>query len=165
MCYLCDGGTVDELLDQVAANIERVGWHVSGVSEGPRLGWAFTIGLSERFDHPELAMTGACCFACAGAWLHELGERVAAGERFVPGSEVVVPSGAAVRFGPVHERQWQSDRFNLWKEYYARAGAAPVRAALQVILRDRDGTWQDDHANRRWRHHRLDRSPLDTRHR
>lgn len=114
---------------------------------------------------PELAITGVRCFPCARGWLHEVGARVAAGERVVAGNEVVLPRGQPVRFGPVHERQWQGDRFNLWKDFYARAGLVPARDAIQVIVRDRQGRWQDDHRNRSWRRQRLDRSPLDTRHR
>jgi len=44
---------------QVPADIETYGWHVIEVpedDEGP--GFAFTIGLFRRFEHPELIVFG-----------------------------------------------------------------------------------------------------------
>jgi hypothetical protein len=64
-----------------------------------------------------------------------------------------------VRFGSVHPRQWQSDRFNGWLAYYELRPWAPQPDALQLIIRTNDGRWQDDDRNRRWRSERLDGLP------
>jgi len=50
---------MDEVERRVREDIRRFGWHVvkvMGDEHGP--GWAYTIGLLERFEHPELAVFG-----------------------------------------------------------------------------------------------------------
>jgi hypothetical protein len=58
-----DGEEADDADVRVRSDIERYGWHVALVppehEDDPRsIGWAFTIGLFERFQHPELAVFG-----------------------------------------------------------------------------------------------------------
>jgi hypothetical protein len=137
MCFICDGGTEEEFDDLVDSCINgEPGWFVMGVydADGPP-GWAYTIGLQERFDHPELVLTGRSCFHCAGATINEIGVRVAAGEKFVEGDHVWLADGRGeVRFGSVHENHWLTDRFNAWKGFYrSRRSRTPVKAALQLI--------------------------------
>lgn len=161
MCFICDGGTPDELMRSIAGHIEQYGWHVSAVSDGvPGLGWAYTVGLTETFGHPELITTGMCCMECAHSTLNNVGEMVAAGSTFAPGDEVFDEGAVRARIGAVHERHWQSGRFNTWLEYYGgRPWDPPERLALQVLTLDRRGRWQDDRRNRRWPLDRLDRAP------
>ncbi len=54
---------LDEADLRVRSDIERYGWHVALVPperpEDPRsIGWGFTIGLTERLGHPEIAVFG-----------------------------------------------------------------------------------------------------------
>ena len=163
MCFICDGGTEEEFDDLVESCIDgEPGWFVMGVydDDGPP-GWAYSIGLQERFDHPELVLTGRACFHCAGTMINEIGARVAAGEKFVVGDHIWLGEGGGeVRFGPVHDNHWLTDRFNAWKAFYrSRRASAPPRRALQMIWTNDVGRWQDDPVHRRWSRERLDRSP------
>jgi Domain of unknown function (DUF4262) len=160
MCFICDGGTHEELLQRVERGIDEVGWFLYGVEAGRERGlWVHTIGLTERFAHPELIVTDGCCDDCAAGMLRQLATQVRDGRAFAVGDEVVSASGTGrARFGPVHPRQWQTDRFALWRQYYSTRPWAPEPIALQVITLQ-SGRWQDDPTNPRWRHHRLDRTP------
>lgn len=80
-------GEHDEVDTRVRADIERHGWHVVIVppeQESP--GWAHTIGLLERFGHPELIVFGMD-FQALGPLLNHLGGQIRAGRGFEPGSE------------------------------------------------------------------------------
>lgn len=161
MCFICDGGTDEEFDDLIESCIDDPGWFVMGVYDpGGPPGWAYTIGLRESFDHPELVLTGRACFHCAHKALNELGDRVAGGDKFVIGDHVFLPEGGEVRFAKVHENHWQTDLFNAWKAFYrARRVTSPPREALQVVWLDDRGRWQDSPDRRRWREERLDRGP------
>jgi hypothetical protein len=160
MCFICDGGTHEELQDRIGCSIERKGWYVAGVEKpGGRLDWAYTIGLSERFDHPELVVTGRACWDCAVDMLDKAARQVAAGRRLDVGDSLALFPGAA-RAGAVHPEQWAGDRFAQWWRYYGGVGAPPEARALQLIWLDDDGTWQDDARRpRRWSRERLDQTP------
>lgn len=59
MCMMCDGATPDEMRFMVYGHIEKYGWHIVYVENQKRsASWAYTIGLSSRFGHPELAVVG-----------------------------------------------------------------------------------------------------------
>ncbi|HSL57634.1 MAG TPA: DUF4262 domain-containing protein [Acidimicrobiales bacterium] len=159
MCFMCDGGTYEQYQQLVADHIERFGWHIAGVEpEGMRPAWAYTIGMLERYEHPELIITGLCCFDCGQSVLNAVGRVVADGGRLAPGDEVVVRD-RVVRIGSVHPRQWETDLFNFWWRRHEMLTMPPSPAAVQVIIADAHGRWQDDRANRRWRHERLDAAP------
>lgn len=165
MCFICDGGTHDEYDAIVAANIEKSGWHLTGVeASGHNPGWVYSIGLIESFGHPELIVMGDCCMQCAAAQINDLGRLIKAGTHCTVDSAVCAghPGGPA-RFGPVHGAHWK-DRLGTWLNYYAPLGLPFQPSALQVINRNLSGMWQDDAKS--WRHLRLDRPPLrQTRHR
>lgn len=156
---MCDGGTVDEYNAIVSNNIEKSGWHLTGVDRSDSSpGWVYTIGLIERFDHPELVVMGGCCMECAAAQLNDLGRLIQAGTRLAVGTAVCDghPGGPA-RFGHVHAGRWK-DRLGSWMTYYTPLGLPFERSALQVINRDTSGLWQDE--TRLWSNLRLDRPPL-----
>lgn len=159
MCFICDGGTHDEYDAVVAANMKKFGWHLTGVeaSRGSP-GCVDTIGLIERFDHPELIVMGGCCMQCGAAHLNDLGRLIEAGTSCTVDSAVCAghPGGPA-RFGPVHAGHW-SNRLGTWMNYYKPRGMPFEPAALQVITQDLSGAWQDEVSS--WRHLRLDRPPL-----
>ena len=79
----------DDLDSRVARDIARFGWHLVLIppAEGTP-GWAHTVGLVERFDHPELIVFGSD-FELLGPLLNALGERVRAGARLAPDQEVM----------------------------------------------------------------------------
>lgn len=75
----------DEVEARVRSDIERHGWHVVIVPpEADAPGWAHSIGLWERFGHPELIVFGSEPRQLA-ALVNALGERVRAGRRFAAG--------------------------------------------------------------------------------
>lgn len=76
MCEMCNGASYEEVLDDLDACVRRYGWAVQGV-EGRRP-WAYTIGLAERFGHPELVLAGIAVPAAVTA-LNALGTMVATG--------------------------------------------------------------------------------------
>jgi hypothetical protein len=78
----------DEIELRVRADIERSGWHVVILPpEGGTPGWMHTIGLQERFDHPELIVFGSD-LERLGPLVNHLGERVRAGERYAEAADV-----------------------------------------------------------------------------
>jgi hypothetical protein len=77
----------DEIDLRVRGDIERHGWHVVIVPpESDSPGWAHTIGLFERYQHPELLVFGSEPRQL-GALVNALGERVRGGRRFAAGEE------------------------------------------------------------------------------
>jgi hypothetical protein len=166
MCFFCNGGSADEWARSVDRNIDDNGFTVVAV-EGPGLngvgGWAYSIGLTERFDHPELVVTGGCCSACGRQLIADVASLVTAGDHFDVGDELSLGSRRAVRFAPVHPMQWSTDRFNAWLEHYtSKPWAWPMQCALQIVWLDKRRRWQDDQRNKRWPFDRLDRAPHRT---
>lgn len=166
MCHFCDGASFDDLarhLDQDLESLGRAFVGVDGPGPGGVGGWTYSIGLLERFEHPELVVTGQCCLECAAAMLGDVAALVTAGDHFQPGDQLSLGEGREVRFGSVHADHWLTDRFNIWLEYYDRKPwAPPPQRALQVLWLDDRGRWQDDGRSKRWPFERLDRAPHKT---
>ena len=77
----------DEVDARVQNDIQRHGWHVVLVPpEQDSPGWAHTIGLWERYRHPELLVFGSEPRVLTGL-LNTLGERVRGGRRFAAGEQ------------------------------------------------------------------------------
>jgi hypothetical protein len=77
-----------ELDARVQSDIARFGWHlvmIPPTRESP--GWVHTIGLYERFAHPELIVFGND-FSVLSPLINAVGERIRAGARFESGSEL-----------------------------------------------------------------------------
>lgn len=73
---------------RVRADIARFGWHLVLIPpDHGAPGWAHTIGLTERFAHPELIVFGKDLSVLAPL-LNALGERVRGGARLSAGSEL-----------------------------------------------------------------------------
>jgi hypothetical protein len=133
MCDICDGMTHEEFNQRTMRCIEEYGWYITGVEDGPELGWAYTIGLLEGFDHPELIVVGLE-WPGSGNLLNQLGERVAAGQLLHPGLAAYRPDG--VEFGAVAPDQWKAQStFAGWHGYYEWRGGAPADpCAVQVFV-------------------------------
>ena len=84
-------------LERVRALIEECGWALQGVfprAEHPEDGsdlWIYTVGLAQRFGHPELVIVNLPQ-AVSASILNALGDRIKDGARFEHGSVI---SGAA----------------------------------------------------------------------
>jgi hypothetical protein len=133
MCDICNGMTHEESYQRTMRAIEQYGWAISGVEAGSGLGWAYTIGLLEGFDHPELVVIGLG-WPGGGNLLNQLGERVAAGQLLYPGLSTYRADG--VEFGAVAPDQWKTQStFAGWQGYYEWRGGAPADPfAVQVFV-------------------------------
>jgi len=77
-----------EIDARVREHIARFGWHLVLIPPTPSApGWVHTIGLEERFAHPELIVFGND-FSVLAPLVNTLGERVRGGARLEPGSEL-----------------------------------------------------------------------------
>ena len=138
------------LEERVAADIAGRGFHLGLVpAEGGTPGWAFSIGLAERFGHPELV-----AFApdpeFAGGLVENLAMRVLRGQRFdaaaPAASEVRVPGILGeheVCFRPV-DRKWVPVFLGNVAWHYREGGPRPRPESqpvpvLQCFWPDRGG--------------------------
>lgn len=137
MCVICDGATEDELLFDLHGKIERYGWTGVAVEAGhDNPGWAYTIGLSDHFEHPELVVVGLpppdayWMLGHVARYVRD-GGCVEVGERIL-----LARAGIDVVVGDVHPDQWdEHDTFNQWLNYYGALGPPyPEERALQLIL-------------------------------
>lgn len=130
----------DEVDERVRADIARHGWHVVLVPpETDSPGWAHSIGLWERFEHPELLVFGSEPRQL-GALVNALGERVRGGRRFAAGElDAGVLAGLPFAFRAVAPR---------WTNVFLGNAAWHYRservAALQGFWPDRGGRFPWD---------------------
>ncbi len=133
---MCEGFSLDDVLALDAARIAEYGFVIIGVEgrepdHGP---WAYTVGLLDAADHPELIMAGPKLETC-GAILSVLGHAVVdEGERFDVGDRIDTPAGDAI-VGVVHQIQYALDTFNFWYNLH-EFGALRTHAleAVQIVL-------------------------------
>jgi hypothetical protein len=135
---------------RVRDHIARFGWHLVMVPPTPDAsGWVHTIGLEERFGHPELIVFGGD-FSVLSPLLNALGERVRAGVRLAADSELHgVIEGLPVAFRSV-QAKWIEPFLGNAAWHYQRE-AIP---ALQVFWPDPSGhfPWQPE-CDPAWRGH------------
>jgi hypothetical protein len=140
---MCNCPSDEELYRYIDDAIDGGRWAISGVGVGPpdELKWLYTIGLEERFAHPELVVVGVCCGPCGGGILNRVGDRIAAGDRFdVASEEPIDLDGGFVHVRPVRSECWASSWFAVWHSYYdAKPYAPPPARAVQVVFQDRHG--------------------------
>ncbi|MBX3726893.1 MAG: DUF4262 domain-containing protein [Xanthomonadales bacterium] len=120
----------------IAANIRSHGWHcvmVAPEAEGEEA-FAYTIGLAERFDQPEVLVFGlpeasahALLARCVG--LAEAGQRLAAAER-----DDLLGGGFKVRLVPL-----RADRYDEYLGTAFRHYAERPFQALVLFWPDREG--------------------------
>jgi uncharacterized protein DUF4262 len=119
---------------QVHADIATYGWHVVKVTEddeGP--GFAFTIGLHKRFEHPELIVFGLP-LDTMHLMLNAAGEAVRAGRAYAVGQSYDdVLNGYSCTFRPVPRRHYEA--FLGYARWYYRGDDFP---ALQLVWPDRE---------------------------
>lgn len=119
---------------------ERIQHDVADVDAAYEASFAYTVGLTPRFGHPEIILVGA--WSLAGHFLNRVGDLVRAGQRFEPGdtSAEVLPD-FVVRFDDVGERcRWGLLTLAHWANHRAYFDA------LQLVLPDRWGRWPEDPA-------------------
>jgi hypothetical protein len=133
---------------RVRADIARFGWHLVLIPpDHGAAGWVHTIGLEERFGHPELIVFGNDLGVLAPL-LNALGERVRAGAAFVAGSELEgVLEGLPVAFRALAQK-WVQPFLGNAAWHYKRERVA----ALQCFWPDPGGRfpWHAE-AEAEWR--------------
>jgi len=142
---MCNCPSPHDLFTSIDEAIDGGRWMISGVADGPpgQSKWLYTIGLAERFRHPELVVVGVCCASCFGWVLNDLGDRVSAGERLDRATAeplAVGTNGGLVHLRPVRAECWESDSFAVWHAYYRdKPCDAPPADAMQVVCSDGGG--------------------------
>jgi len=131
MCVMCDGMSYEDALQDLIDRKEKWGWALQGVEARPP--WTYTIGLLERFDHPELVMTGVPITVAFNV-LNVLGTRIAVGERFEPGTEDIVVGETALRFVAVHGVHLAAGLVGMWQNAYSTDPGMLERLAVVQAL-------------------------------
>jgi hypothetical protein len=124
----------------VAGFVEKIakfGFTVVAVgTTDDKRGWAYTIGLVDNFDHPELVVAGVLR-RNAGRLVAELGERVVSGLRLDPSTSPMLLHEAEVGIRPVHERHLHGDLVSAWHWYHEEVGRWEVEPrAIQLVVPD-----------------------------
>lgn len=129
----------EEIEARVCADIARHGWHAALVPpEAGTPGWAFSIGLFERFGHPELVVFGPD-LPLLGQLLNQLGARIRDGARCEAGSERSdVLAGQIVAFREVSPK---------WVEIFLGNAAWHYRSRQFPALQ---GFWPDPAGHFPW---------------
>lgn len=130
MCCICDGWTPEEAHVDLVERMERFGWALQAV-EACRP-WVYTVGLTERFGHPELVMAGVP-ISVAGHALNALGARIAEGERFRAGQKGIAVAEAQVGLVVVHPVHLAAGLVGVWEDHYHRVPPRPALEVLQVV--------------------------------
>ena len=139
MCIMCDeGATLDEVRFNIHGIIDRYGWFIQYVEAFPTShAWAYTIGLTAGFDHPELVVTGVTPQAAARI-LNRLGEMIRSGRSFGVGGNHFVPSIGQLCFSEVHPAHYDRGVLATWIDYYDCLGMRPSATAIEVLLPGRE---------------------------
>lgn len=129
MCERCDA-----LLVRLHEQISEDGFAVVPVGKNMKArGWAYTIGLVDRYDHPELVIAGLPLEDAVGP-LSALAACAVQGDRIdSPGRHGL--NGVAIGTAPVHSRHLERGLMARWSWYYESFGRLDVvQRALQVVL-------------------------------
>ena len=133
---------------RVRADIARHGWHLVLIPPAhAAAGWVHTIGLSERFAHPELIVFGNDLSILAPL-LNALGERVRSGQRLAANAELSgVLQGLPLALRDV-DPKWTETFLGNAAWHYRRERVA----ALQCFWPDPNGVfpWQSGY-DESWR--------------
>lgn len=145
----------DEFDAQVVADIEKYGWHCILVADENHphhaeanaalppdpvhdAAFAYTIGLTRTWNHPEIVLVGR--WQHAHAILAGVVGLIEGGQRLAPGDATdQVLDGYEVRFDRVSDER----RIGLLTYAHWAYRHQPFEA-LQLVLPDRDGRWPDD---------------------
>ncbi|MPZ68672.1 MAG: DUF4262 domain-containing protein [Actinobacteria bacterium] len=94
--------------------------------------WCYSVGLAERFEHPELVVVGLEA-EDAGGLLNAIGDLVRDGERLQPGELVFDDDGFHFHLSKVHPAHFSRGVFAVWVDYYRALGRKPLQAPIEVV--------------------------------
>jgi hypothetical protein len=126
---------MDPLEQTIRANIEKFGWGVQLVNTNDEHPWAYTIGVYQTLNLPELMISGVE-LSVAHAALNQLVRSGRDGSPISPGHiyKGVLPGGVSVRVFEV-DAQWYDDYFGRAIDIYE----GPNFPMLQVLWSDTQG--------------------------
>jgi hypothetical protein len=134
MCEICDGKTYEEVHERQAERIAEHGYVIQPVGDGPDdpNAWAYTMGLLDIADHPEMIVTGMLNTGLVV--LSALAEGVLDGDEVFLGDIIHTPFGHA-RIEPVHKVHYEINTFNSWHSL-KESGAidADELIALEIVM-------------------------------
>jgi hypothetical protein len=138
MCRICEGFSLDDVLALDAARIAEYGFVLIGVAgrdgDPEDLSpWAYTVGLLDAADHPEMIIAGVSNETSQSV-LSMLARSVLDGEYYDVGDTIDLGRGVA-RVGAVDAVQYELDTFNMWHNLraYGTLRTAELEA-VQIIL-------------------------------
>jgi len=134
MCIMCEGASHDEVLFDIHGVIDRHGVFIQGVEIDPvEKGWAYTIGLSDGFDHPEFLIVGLPLNE-SGRILNVLSESVMSGkDRYRAGETLPLPQGKVGQLVQIRQVHFGRGVLANWNNYYTAIGRKVPRRALQIV--------------------------------
>lgn len=136
MCMMCDGATRDEVRELLRHKIDVHGWASQAVMARAGLpGWVYTVGLTERFDHPELVVA-ACDLQAAHTILDQLVARVEDGASLVDLHEITLRGGERYAAGFAHPAQLRAGLLAFWTDLYRSEGRYDLPLEALVIRAD-----------------------------
>ena len=137
MCEICDGMSHEELFEREAELIAEHGYIVRGVNgDGAHKSWAYSIGLVDIAEHPELIVVGVeAGFAMKLVQL--LSEWVLDGDYFFVGDTIQLADQGIARIGSVHDIQYKLETFASWYALRALGAVHADLEALQIVLPSR----------------------------
>ena len=135
---MCEGFSLDEVLARDAESIAEHGFVVIGVDGSDRgvddpVAWAYTVGLLDAADHPELVIAGVSA-ETGGSVLSTLARAALDGERFEVGDTIDLGRGVA-HVGAVDEIQRELGTFNMWDnhQHHGTVRARELKV-VQILL-------------------------------
>jgi Domain of unknown function (DUF4262) len=139
VCMLCRNATTrEETVSELHGQIAQWGFTIFAVGSFGHRGWAYTIGLLELKNHPEIVVAG---WPLGGAvnLLSDMGTAVAAGKRYDVGGPAFSVGRTDLGVVPVHEAHLERGLMNAWHWYYEGVGRFELEpSALQAVLPDAD---------------------------
>ncbi len=131
-CLECEGSDPSRMLEMHLSRLDDIGWTFVGVAGRPA--WAYTVGLTWNFDHPELIIVHPSPSKSADVVGHAVRE-VVWNRQFDTRSILDIPCGGLARFGSVHRANLSSEWFAMWPLLaMADDGPGALSSALQLIL-------------------------------
>lgn len=145
MCDICEGASDDELLFGIYGRILRFGWAIEYVyGRDASDTWGYTIGLTEGFGHPELALAGMGAQTTA-LFLNSIGQSISRGDVPVLG-ELFRSNGREDLLLEVHPAHYERGTFGMWEFYYDHLGVAPKEhRVLEVVPEGRSAVFVAEH--------------------
>ena len=129
---------VKKMLERVAQDIQSHGWQALGVSGKGSPDFAYTIGLTESYDHPEIIMSGLKT-PLMQALLNDIGALVKEGQVFEDGQMVRdIIKGYPVKFVRLSEKE-VDEYLMLARIYYNKS-----IDALQCQWPDKNGRFPSE---------------------